>query len=329
MREGTSGQGAAGQGAAGQGAAGQGAAGQGASGQRGAPPAAAVIIPHYNDVARLLRCLDALAPQCGPGAPAAGGGIELVVVDNGSTEPLDPVRARHPWARIVTEPRKGAANARNRGVAETTAPLLLFIDSDCLPAPDWVAVALTALDRAGADLVGGRVSVFDETPPPRTGAQAFETVFAFDFRTYIEKKGFSGSGNLVTRRDVFAATGPFVHGLSEDIDWCRRATARGFRLAYDDSLRVGHPSRNDWPALVRKWRRVTEESFGLNGRTLWRRAVWAARALAMPVSVLVHAPRVVTHPALHGPGERARALATLARIRLARAGWMLGQALRG
>lgn len=312
MRDGTSG----------QGAAGQEAAGQGAAGQRGAPPAAAVIIPHYNDVTRLLRCLDALAPQCGPG-------IELVVVDNGSTDPLDPVRARHPWARIVAEPLKGAANARNRGVAETAAPLLLFIDSDCLPAPDWVATALTALDRTGADLVGGRVSVFDETPPPRTGAQAFETVFAFDFRTYIEKKGFSGSGNLVTRRDVFAATGPFVHGLSEDLDWCRRATARGFRLAYDDSLRVGHPSRDDWPALVRKWRRVTEESFGVNGRTPWRRLVWAARALAMPVSVLVHAPRALVHPALDGPGERARALGTLARIRLARAGWMFGQALRG
>lgn len=297
-----------------------GAGGDGAGGARVA--AAAVIIPHYNDVARLIRCLDALAPQIGPD-------IELVVVDNGSTDPLAPVRARHPWARIVVEPRKGAANARNRGVAETTAPLLMFIDSDCLPDPDWVARGRGALGRTGADLVGGRVSVFDETPPPRTGAQAFETVFAFDFKSYIERKGFSGSGNLVTRRDVFAATGPFVHGLSEDLDWCRRATARGFRLAYDDSLRVGHPSRNDWPALARKWRRVTEESFGVNGRTPVRRAVWAARALAMPASVLVHAPRVLRHPALRGPGERARALATLARLRLARAGWMLGQALRG
>lgn len=285
-------------------------------------PSLAVIIPHYADAVRLARCLAALMPQ-------ADAETEVVVVDNASPESPAAVCAAHPGLRLVIEPQKGAANARNRGVAETTAPLLAFIDADCLPDPDWIARARTALARREADLVGGHVGVFDETPPPRTGAQAFETVFAFDFKTYIEKKGFSGSGNLVTRRDVFLDTGPFVQGLSEDLDWCRRATAKGYRLAYDETLRVGHPSRNDWPALVRKWRRLTEESFGVNGRTPARRVVWAGRALLMPASILAHAPRVLGHRALGGPGERARALATLARIRLARMGWMLGQALRG
>lgn len=287
-----------------------------------AAPDLAVIVPHYNDVARLLRCLGALVPQCGPG-------VELVVADNGSTEDLAPVRAAHPGVRILAEPQKGAAHARNRGVAATSAPLLAFIDSDCLPAADWIAAARGALSRTAADLAGGHVGVFDETPPPRTGAQAFETVFAFDFRTYIERKGFSGSGNLVTRRDVFLATGPFRHGPSEDLDWCRRATARGFRLAYDDRLRVLHPTRSDWPALARKWRRLTDELYEVNGRSHWRRLVWAGRALAMPASVALHAPRVLRHPGLAGPDERLRALATLGRLRMLRMGWMLGQALRG
>lgn len=289
-------------------------------------PEVAIIIPHYNDVDRLARGLTALAPQLEPD-------VETVVVDNDSTVPLAPVRAAFPQVRFVTEPRKGAANARNRGVAETTAPLLLFIDSDCVAAPDWVAVARGTLARNGADLVGGRVGVFDETPPPRTGAQAFETVFAFDFRTYIERKGFSGSGNLVTRRDVFESTGPFVHGLSEDLDWCRRATARGFRLVYDDELRVVHPTRSDWPALRRKWHRLTQEAFGVhtttNGKGLVARASWGLRALAMPASVIAHAPRVLAHPGLRDGGERMRALATLARLRLVRAAWMLRQAAGG
>jgi GT2 family glycosyltransferase len=283
---------------------------------------AAIVIPHFNDVERLIRCLEALQPQLGEG-------VEIVVVDNGSTLSLDPVRQRFGGLRLVTEPLKGAAHARNRGVAETTAPLLLFIDSDCLPAADWVATGRAALERSGADLVGGRVEVFDETPPPRSGAEAFETVFAFDFRSYVEKKGFSGSGNLVTRRDVFAATGPFVHGLSEDLDWCRRATAKGYRLAYDDDFRVGHPSRGDWPALCRKWRRLTEEGFGVNGTSPRRRLAWAGRALLMPFSILVHLPRVLRHPALRDHGERGRALATLVRLRLLRMRWMLAQALRG
>lgn len=285
------------------------------------PPfdAAAILIPHYNDTARLARCLAALMPQVGEGT-------EVVVIDNGSTEDLGQVRAAHPGLRIVTEPAKGAAHARNRGVAETTAPVLVFLDCDCVPAPDWLDAALAA--RLKGDLVGGRIDVFDETPPPRSGAEAFETVFAFDNRAYVERKGFSVTANLVTRRDVFEATGPFTHGLSEDLDWCRRATAKGFRLTYDDAMRVGHPTRSDWPALTRKWRRLTEEAFGVNGRSPARRAVWAGRALLMPVSILAHAHRVLGHPALGG-AERARALGTLARLRLARAGWMLRQAARG
>lgn len=283
------------------------------------PPAAAVIIPHYNDVARLIRCLEALLPQM-------TAGVELVVVDNASTDSLGPLRAACPGLRLVTEPRKGAAEARNRGVAETTAPRLFFLDCDCVPDPDWLATALAIADRA--DVIGGSLRVFDETPPPRNGAQGFEAVFAFDNRAYVERKGFSVTANLLTRRDVFAATGPLVHGLSEDLDWCRRATAKGYRLAYAADLRVAHPSRGDWAALARKWRRLTEESFAVNGKGPAARVKWAARALAMPFSILAHAPKVLRHPALSGREKRAT-LATLARLRLARMVWMLRQAVGG
>ena len=134
------------------------------------PPRAAIIIPHYNDPARLERCLDALEPQV-----RALPGIEVLVVDNASVPPLPPgVQARRPWLRVFVEAEPGAACARNRGVAESSAPILMFIDADCLPDPDWVETGLAVADRA--PLVGGHVHVFDETPPPRSGAEAFETV---------------------------------------------------------------------------------------------------------------------------------------------------------
>lgn len=281
----------------------------------GIAPALAVIIPHYNDVARLARCLAALVPQLTPD-------VELVVIDNASTDRLDSARAALPGVRIVTEPAKGAALARNRGVAETSAPVLAFLDSDCLPAADWLAAARATGARTDGDLFGGRIDVFDETPPPRSGAEAFEAVFAFDWRGYIEKKGFSVTANLVTRREVFQTTGPFIHGVSEDLDWCRRATAKGFRLCPAPDLRVGHPSRQDWEALRKKWLRLTREAFELESR----RGVWALKALAMPVSALVHLPKVIASPRLSGPVERARGAATLVRLRLARMVWMLRQA---
>ena len=280
-------------------------------------PDIAIIIPHYNDVTRLARGLGALMKN-------DLSGCEILVVDNGSTQPLDAVRTEFPGIRIVTEPEKGAAAARNRGVRETTAPRLMFIDADCVAAPDWVTVGRAVMDRA--DLVGGRVEVFDETPPPRSGAEAFEAVFAFDFRHYIEVQGFSGTGNLITRRDVFADVGPFRGGVSEDRDWSFRATARGYRLIYADALRVGHPSRADWPALRGKWRRITQEMFGQTGQGAGARVTWALKGLMMPASILVHLPKVLRSPHLSGWRDRARAAMTLIRLRLTRMIWMLRQA---
>lgn len=276
---------------------------------------ATVVIPHYQDHARLARCLGALTPQLVEG-------VDVLVVDNDSPEPP---RCDHPGVRVVTEPRKGAANARNRGMAETTAERIFFLDCDCVPAADWLATALRVAPRA--DLVGGTVNVFDETPPPRSGAEVFETVFAFDNRGYVEEKGFSVTANLLVTRAAFEATGGFVDGTSEDLDWCRRATAKGFRLVHEQSLRVAHPTRADWPALRKKWRRLTDEMWQVERGSRHARAKWALKALAMPASVLVHAPRVWRRAA--SPRDCGAGLATLLRLRLTRMRWMLGQAARG
>lgn len=281
-------------------------------------PEIAIIIPHYNDVPRLRRALVALQKNDLTGC-------EVLVVDNGSTEPMDEVQTAFPDIRFVTEPEKGAAAARNRGVRETTAPCLMFIDADCVAAPDWVATGRALAGKA--DLIGGRVEVFDETQPPRSGAEAFEAVFAFDFRHYIEVQGFSGTGNLITQRAIFEDVGPFRGGISEDRDWSFRATAKGYRLIYEDGLRVGHPSRQDWAALRGKWRRITQEMFGQTGGGIAARAKWALKGLMMPFSILAHVPKILSSRKLSGIQDRLRATGTLVRLRYQRMVWMLRQAI--
>ncbi|MGV6849934.1 MAG: glycosyltransferase family 2 protein [Marinibacterium sp.] len=284
-------------------------------------PGIAVIIPHYNDLIRLERCLSGLMRNNLDGA-------EIVVVDNASpTPPGAEMQRAFPTVRFLTETEKGAAATRNRGVAETSAPVLAFLDADCVPDPDWLDVARVAPERA--PVTGGRVDVFDETPPPRSGAEAFETVFAFNTRAYVEKKGFSITANLVTTRAVFDDVGPFRAHVSEDTDWSFRARDKGYRLVYDDGLAVRHPSRADWNALRRKWARTTREGFALeqdNRSGLPARLYWGAKALAMPASVVVHLPRLLTSPKLDTTAERLRGAGTLARIRMQRMVWMLGQA---
>lgn len=276
---------------------------------------AAIIIPHYNDSERLMRCLNALSKQMNDDC-------EAIVVDNGSSQP--PV-TQHPF-RVVVERSKGAAQARNRGVAETTAQNLFFLDCDCVPSRDWVKTAFHAVSLS--DVVGGQVTVFDETPPPRSGAEAFETVFAFENDRYIEEKGFSVTANLLTTRDVFEQVGPFRPGLSEDLDWCHRARAKGFELVYHKHLTVAHPTRSNWSALRKKWLRLTQEAYGLNGSQKKDRVRWAAKAIAMPFSIIVHIPKILRSPELR-KNEKWLAICTLWRLRLLRMTWMLRQACYG
>lgn len=280
---------------------------------------ASIIIPHYRDMERLDRCLTGLAPQVQ--------GLDVVVVDNGSGLDFSAMKAAHPWARFVTEPEKGAAAARNRGVRETTAETLLFIDADCVPAPDWVAQSLAALPKG--DIVSGRVDTFDEGSGQRSGAQAFETVFAFRQKDYIEKLGFAVTANLATTRRVFEAVGDFRVGLSEDKDWCQRAVRAGFTLVYVDAMAVSHPTRSDWPALRKKWLRLTEESFALHLADGGSRTGWALRSVAVLLSAVPHSVKVWTSPKLNGAGERLRGTGTLFRQRIVRAVWMVRQSVGG
>jgi GT2 family glycosyltransferase len=282
----------------------------------------AVIVPHYNDPIRLGTCLAALAPQLA-GRPD----IECVVVDNDSPCDLNPLKTAYPGIRFITELQKGAAAARNRGVSETSAPALLFLDSDCVPAPDWLVTALGLCGRA--EVIGGRVDTFDETPPPRTGPEAFETVFAFHQKDYIQRKGFSVTANLLTSRAIFEDVGPLRVGLSEDIDWCWRARAKGHRLIYADELAVSHPTRSDWPGMMKKLRRTTDELFFLNGTSPSARMKWLARSLAVLLSGPAQIATVLASPRLSGLGERSRGAGALLRLRAMRSFWMMRQAVRG
>jgi cellulose synthase/poly-beta-1,6-N-acetylglucosamine synthase-like glycosyltransferase len=272
-------------------------------------PAVSVIIPHYNDLRGLEICLAALEAQTYPADR-----FEIVIGDNAS--PQGPaaveavVRGR---AKVVLVQERGAGPARNGAVAVAAGEVLAFIDSDCVAEPRWLEEGLKAL--AAHDFVGGHVTVLVEDERRLTPAEAFERVFAFDFKTYIERKGFTGSGNMFCPARLFADVGGFGVGISEDTEWSKRAQARGYRLGYAPLAVVGHPARRNWAELTRKWRRVNAESYGLSAGTRGRRLRWLLRSLAMPASAVVHTPKVLFSPKLKTASERLGGLAVLYAIR--------------
>lgn len=272
-----------------------------------------VIIPHYQDLVGLGRCLEALDRQSYDKAC-----FDIIVADNGSpvgAAAVAEVIDQRATLIVVTE--RGAGPARNGAAALAQGEVLAFIDSDCVAEPQWLVEGVAAL--AGHDFVGGRVRVLVDDPAHMTPVESFERVFAFDFKTYIQKKGFTGSGNLFCPRRIFETVGGFRVGVSEDVEWSRRAQAMGYSLGYAPGAVVGHPARHSWAELINKWRRVNAETYGLLTERSGGRWRWLLRGLAMPASAIVHTPKVIVSPELRTVGQRLAALVILYRIRLWRA----------
>lgn len=274
-----------------------------------------VVVPHYNDLAGLDLCLTALGRQ-------TFSDFEIIVADNASPQGREVVEAAIAGrARLTVVTEKGAGPARNGAVREARGSVLAFIDSDCVAEPEWLEEGVRALDRF--DFVGGRVKVLVDDPRRMTDAEAFERVFAFDFKTYILRKGFTGSGNMFCPKAVFEKVGGFKAGVSEDVEWSHRATGMGYRLGYAPRAVIGHPARRTWPELREKWRRVNDETCRLMmSRGSWRLR-WLLRNAGLPLSALAHTPKVIMSGELDTAGQRMAALWMLYRLRF----WRLRHAL--
>jgi glycosyltransferase involved in cell wall biosynthesis len=267
-----------------------------------------VIVPHYNDLEGLEICLAALGRQTFPARHT-----EIVVADNNSPQGVGAVeKVVAGRARVVTVMERGAGPARNGGAAASHGEILAFIDSDCRADPIWLAEGIKALENC--DIAGGSVDVLVKDAERMTPAEAFECIFAFNMERYVKEKGFVGSGNLFCRRAVFEAVGPFGTGVSEDVDWSHRATAKSFRIGYAPLARVGHPARRSWAELKRKWERINLETYGLVMRRPFGRISWFKKLLLLPFSALAHTPKVIVSGQLNGQ-QKLAALGVLYRLR--------------
>lgn len=216
-----------------------------------------VVITTRDRADQLDRCLTALTRQ-EPRPPAS---VEVVVVDNGSTDPTPEVVARHaeafPWTlRRVEEPVAGRARALNTGLLATEADLVFLLDDDARPDPDWLVETWRGFAETDADLVGGRLR-----PPPgielpdwyrpesmsgilaqiEWGDEPFELTDEYPY-----------GANLAFRRDTARALGGFDLRLGrtarsllagEDHDFCRRVLLCGGKGMYWPASRCEHDVR--------------------------------------------------------------------------------------
>jgi glycosyltransferase involved in cell wall biosynthesis len=282
-----------------------------------------VIIPHLNQPEALDACLTSVDAQ------SYGGGVEVIVVDNGSRALPEDVIARHPRARLLSESRPGPGPARNCGVAAARGDILAFIDADCRAHPDWLRNIVSALASSGPGVaLGGDVRIWRADATRANAIEAYESVFAYRFKLYIEKHGYSGTGNLAMRRADFDRVGPFAGiEIAEDMDWGKRACAAGVRCRYVPDMVVYHPARGSMEELYAKWdRQIAHYRRMAEGERAWRLR-WLFRALVVLASPIAGIVTVMTSDRVAGL-ERLRAIAVMCAVRVHRAATMLSL-LRG
>jgi glycosyltransferase involved in cell wall biosynthesis len=273
-----------------------------------------VVIPHLNQPDKLAQCLETVCNQT-----LLRSDYEVIVVDNGSTHMPKDVCDRFN-ARLLLETEPGPGPARNKGIAAAKTDVLAFIDSDCLADTKWLASAWAALSDPNVQIIGGDVRIAYDDPKHLTALESYESVFGYRQKLYIERMGFSGTGNLALQKSVFKTVGPFAGiGVAEDRDWGRRASRLGHKITYVPNMIVSHPARKTNAELKTKWQRHIVHDFAETKASKESLVFWYIKALAVALSPVASAVTVFRTDRVSGTKSRLQALKVLSWIRLYRA----------
>ena len=174
-----------------------------------------VIIPTLNEIAYLPGLLNALAVQTR--LPD-----EVIVADAGSTDGTAEL-ARTRGARVI---RGGMpAVGRNAGAQVAGGDLLLFLDADVLPPPDFIARVLEEFKRKEYDVATCFIAALDENPLDRMICLGTNLYFQIIQPVSPHAPGFC----ILSKRATHEIMEGFDESLilSEDIDYARRAKRHG------------------------------------------------------------------------------------------------------
>lgn len=180
-------------------------------------PRVSVVIAVFNGE-RFIR--DAIRSVLLQGCPA----LELIVVDDGSTDGTAAAIAEFPEVRYVHQANAGQPAALNLGVHLASGDMLAFNDADDL----WTAGRLTAqldafADTPSLDAVFGHVEQFLEPDaPPAVAAALTEARRVQPSRLHTA---------MLVRRNAFDSVGAFREDLriASVVDWAHRAQQTGLR----------------------------------------------------------------------------------------------------
>jgi GT2 family glycosyltransferase len=200
-------------------------------------PAISLIMPSYGRPELPRRLLEGLFRQ--EGAPP----FEVLIVDDGSPEPVADGLGEFTAppgvsVRVLRKPNGGPASARNLGMRESAADLLLFLDDDMVVPPDFVRRHFEAHQGRGPVAVVGDFDWRVAASPP-SFAEWYQTRIRRNMEWWDEpqaaeagptlvpcESGMITSCNFSAPRALFAVVGEFDEGFAVGACEDQELTAR-------------------------------------------------------------------------------------------------------
>jgi GT2 family glycosyltransferase len=209
---------------------------------------ASVIIPTFDGVARLPKCLDALLKQVDPR------NTEILVVDDGSTDGTGELVRRYPGVRLLRQANAGPASARNRGASEAIGEVILFTDDDCVPTPGWLDAMLGPFTDPS---VVGTKGIY-RTQQRSVVARFVQIEYEDRYRLMRKFRDidFVDTYSAAFRREHFQELGgydvTFPIACAEDIELSYRMSQRGWKMKFAPHAVVFHSHPDTLSAYLKK-----------------------------------------------------------------------------
>jgi len=149
----------------------------------------------------------------------------------------------HP-CRHVREPLPGKCRAQNHAIPTARGSLLVFLDDDVEVTPGWLRSVARFFESFSHEILQGAILMRDQD---RIDPQILQELHRYRTIDYIDYGSPPGSelftltgGNMAMRRLVFDKVGLFNEklgpgraGISEDVEFAKRAVAAGLKIGYE------------------------------------------------------------------------------------------------
>jgi len=161
-----------------------------------------LVIPAYNEELYIKKCLQSIK-KC-----QSDYICEVIVVDNGSCDTTSKIAEQFPFVTIISEPKKGASNARQKGLMHAKGDLIAFIDADTIITSGWIEKAIEEFtDHKNLVALSGPVSYDDLNSWYSSFIDTYFDIFV------LPLSKITGSlilcGNFVVRKDAIISIGGF------------------------------------------------------------------------------------------------------------------------